>query len=190
MPARFICLILLAFGSNMAIASSAPTIRCDGGLISIGDPIWRVARACPEPFWREDFDEATAVDSFGVPLLWQRVETWTLNFGARRFMSRLVFVDGQLRRIDTLAYGVNWPPGSQRCTWRELELAGQTAAEIFARCGPPDFQYQLPPATPYTRSPWPGSQRQRWVYDFGNSRDSRELEFVNGQLQSIRPTRY
>lgn len=143
MLARFLLVVLFAFGSSMSRASVVPTIRCDGGLISIGDPIWRVARACPEPFWRQDFDEAIAVDRFGAPPLWQRVETWTLNFGARRFMRRLVFVDGQLRRIDSLSYGVNWQPGSQRC-----------------------------------------------VYEFASARDSRELEFINGQPQALRPTRF
>lgn len=114
------------------------------------------------------------------------MEAWTVNFGARRFMRRLIFVDGYLRRIDTLGYGVPWEPGSQSCTWRELETAGRTAAEVFARCGLPDFHYELPPTDRYGTSPWTGrGQRQRWVYDFGSGRHVRELEFLNGQLQFI-----
>lgn len=179
------CLVSLA--SEDAAATTASMIRCDGRLVQVGDPIWQVGRTCPEPFWREDFFEAVAVDRLGYPLFWQRVEAWTINFGGRRFMYRLFFVDGYLRRIDTLGYGVHWEPGSRRCSWRELEMAGQTAAEVFARCGPPDFQYDLPPVEPYSQAPGVGrSQRQRWVYDFGGGRPARELEFRNGNLQFIR----
>lgn len=173
-------------GASQAVLASASVMTCDGQLVRIGDPVWQVARACPAPFWREDFDEPAAVDRLGYPIRWQRVEAWTLNFGSHRFMRRLTFVDGYLRRIDTLGYGVRWEPGSQRCSWRELEMAGSTAAEVFARCGSPDFQYDLPPLNPYSASPWVGrGQRQRWVYDFGGGRHARELEFLNGRLQFI-----
>ncbi len=186
-----ICAVcLLALASHDLSAAPASMIRCDGRLVQIGDPVWQVGRTCPAPFWREEFHEAVAVDGLGHTLLWQRVEAWTINFGARRFMHRLIFVDGYLRRIDTLGYGMRWEPGSRRCSWRELEMAGQTAAEVFARCGPPDFQYDLPPLNPYRSAPWPGlGQRQRWVYDFGGGRAVRELEFHNGHLRSVNRVR-
>ena len=168
--------------------AAAATMYCDGRLVQLGDPIWQVGRACPPPFWREDRDEPLARTRDGHVLGWQRVEVWTLNFGASRFMRQLVFKDGYLHRIDQLGYGVRWEPGTRRCSWRELDQAGSTAAEVFARCGEPDYRYSLSPLAGVGGyiGPWAGhGQRERWVYDFGDGRRARELDFLDGRLERI-----
>lgn len=169
--------------------ASADQFYCERRLVQVGDPIWQVGRSCPRPFWREDYEEPAARDARGRVLGWQRVEVWTLNFGANRFMRRLVFRNGYLIRVENLGYGVRWEPGSRRCSWRDLEQAGDTAAEVYAHCGEPDFRYPL--ASPYGHGgyggPWAAGygQRERWVYDFSSGRQARELDFFNGRLQHL-----
>ncbi len=188
-PLRNIALTLLV----LVLIALAPELRadamyCDGRLVRAGDPIWQVGRACPEPFWREDRDEPAARDRDGRVLGWHRVEVWTLNFGPSRFMRRLIFRDGYLYRIENLGYGVRWEPGTRRCGWRELELAGATAAEVFARCGEPDYRYALSPQAGYGgyAGPWPAyAQRERWIYDFADGRQAREFDFTAGRLDRI-----
>jgi hypothetical protein len=177
-------LMLLGMSANI----QARGLYCDGRLVQAGDPIWQVGRACPEPFWRENYDRAGVLDCLGRIHGWQRVEIWTMNFGQRRLMRRLVFVDGRLDRVDALGYGVPWNPGSRRCTPRELEQAGRTVAEIYARCGHPDHHYEL--SSPELHGYWAGPHsprdiRERWTYDFGPRHHARELEFINGRLQRI-----
>lgn len=185
----FLVLILLAAAPSLW--ASADTLHCDRQLVRAGDPIWQVARKCPEPFWREQYDRTSAADRFGRPLEMQRMEIWTLNFGSRRLMRRLVFVDGRLSRIHALGYGVEFAPGSRRCTPHQLNTAGDTIAEIYARCGEPDYSYELPTPGVYG---YHGGQvqtedRRSWTYDFGSSHHPRELLFIDGRLQSIRMQR-
>ncbi len=175
------------------VSAQASTMYCNSRLVQVGDPTWQVGRACPQPFWREDRDEPAARTRDGQVLGWHRVEIWTLNFGASRFMRQLVFRDGYLYRIDQLGYGVRWQPGSRRCSWRELDQAGTTAAEVFAHCGEPDYRYNLSPLAGFGgyAGPWSGhGQRERWVYDFADGRRVRELDFVNGRLERIQRGRH
>jgi hypothetical protein len=180
-------LLLLGCSSQ----TEARNLYCEGRLVSVGDPVWQVARACPEPFWREDYETLQVRDRWGSLVHFERVEVWTLNFGQRRLMRRLVFSNGTLRRIETLGYGVAWQPGSRRCSTRELENAGQTAAEIFARCGQPDHRIDLsPPAYHGYAGPYVRHERlERWTYEFGSNRHARELEFFNGRLQGVQTLR-
>jgi hypothetical protein len=169
---------------------SADSIFCGNQLVRAGDPIWQVARKCPEPFWQESYDRARAVDRFGRALELQRMEVWTLNFGQRRLMRRLVFVNGRLSRIHALGYGVDFPPGSRRCAPRELATAGDTIAEIYARCGEPDYSYDIPSPGVYGYHGGPAQQERRlWTYDFGARHHPRELMFVDGRLHTIRTQR-
>ena len=171
--------------------AAADTLQCNRQIVRSGDPIWQVARKCPEPFWQERYDRTTAADRFGRPLELQRVEVWTLNFGHRRLMRRLVFINGRLARIHSLGYGVNYVPGSRRCTPNELNNAGDTVAEIYARCGKPDYSHEVP--TPgqygYHGGRVESQERLSWTYDFGSRHHPRELLFINGRLHTIRTER-
>jgi hypothetical protein len=183
--------LLVLLVAAPTVWSAADTLQCGRQLVRSGDPIWQVARKCPEPFWRENYDRTSAADRFGRPLEMQRVEVWTLNFGARRLMRRLVFVDGRLARIHTLGYGVEYVPGSRRCTPHQLNNAGDTIAEIYARCGEPDYSYVLP--TPgvygYQGGRVESQDRRTWTYDFGTRHHPRELLFIDGRLHTIRTER-
>lgn len=161
---------------------------CGQRIVSVGDRVWEVARKCPEPFWTESYDRPLAADRHGRPLALARVEVWALNFGASHFMRRLEFVNGRLSRVRDLGYGVDYEPGSRRCGPHELAQAGKTTAEVFARCGLPDYSYEVP--SPQHYGYFGGSARQQgerrvWTYEFGPRRRPRELLFVDGRLQRL-----
>lgn len=163
---------------------------CGKRIVQVGDPVWQVARRCPEPFWREMRDRPEVIDGHGRVLRLARVEVWTLNFGPNRFMRQLEFVDGRLSRVRELGYGVRYEPGSRRCEPLDLGQAGGTTAEIYARCGPPDHSYRVPAAGGYGYHGQPGvartgGERLMWTYEFGDYRRARELLFVDGRLRRV-----
>lgn len=174
---------------------AAAAIFCGNNLVRQGDPIYRVANRCPEPFWVERRQAARFLGEHGDQPVYgsDTIESWYLNFGPRRMMRRLVFVNGRLDRQETLGYGVAYTPGSRRCDRRDFEHAGDTAGEIYARCGEPDYQYDFSTRIgPYYGGPWPipeGVEREIWAYDLGRGRMIRELFFVDGRLIHIRTER-
>lgn len=162
------------------------SMYCGRDLVKRGDPIYLVGRKCPEPFWVERWQDMV-YNRFGQPIgpTAQTVEIWYFNFGQRRLMRALTFRNGRLSSINTLDYGVPFEPGTRRCTARELERAGGSAGEIYARCGEPDYRYDFSTIGPYYGGPWPppqGAHREIWAYDMGPGRFIRELYFVDGRL--------
>lgn len=158
---------------------------CDRRLVTVGDPVWEVARKCPEPFWSDTFDRARLYDRHGHPHGFERIEVWVINFGASRFMRRLEFVNGRLERVRSLGYGVDHRPGSRRCGPNELANAGDTLAEVFARCGEPDHSYSVPSGGRHYGRGGRSAERRTWVYDFGHRHRPRELVFIGDRLQNV-----
>lgn len=165
------------------------SFRCGQRLVRAGDPTWRVAERCPEPFWRETYDRPRGVDQQGRAFGLDRVERWTINFGASRFMRQLEFVNGRLSRVRNLGYGTEYEPGSRDCGPYDLGRAGDTIAEVFARCGRPDHSYEVPASPAYGHYGRVGhsGRRQVWTYRFGPRQQPRELRFLNGRLRQISP---
>lgn len=179
-------LLLLLFAPAIAFGVN-DGFWCGQRIVQAGDRIWEVARQCPEPFWRETYERPAAVDRSGHVLGLERVEVWTLNFGANQFMRQLYFVNGRLSEVRNLGYGVEYEPGSRRCGPHDVSTAGETIAEVYARCGPPDYSYELsaPPAHGYSGHARPLDKRRIWTYQFGPRQRPRELLFVDGRLRTI-----
>ncbi|MEE4303397.1 MAG: DUF2845 domain-containing protein [Wenzhouxiangella sp.] len=177
-------LLLLASGPAFGAGDS---LWCGQRIVKVGDPIWQVARKCPQPFWQEAYDRPAAVDRRGRAFGLDRIEVWTINFGPSQFMRRLEFVNGRLSRVRKLGYGVEYEPGSRRCGPYELGKAGETIAEVFARCGRPDYSYEVPaePAYGYSGLARHSGERRVWTYDFGPRQQARELLFIDGRLSRI-----
>ena len=179
--------------SVMWAAPAQAAIYCGENLVRQGDPIYRVADRCPEPFWVERRQAARLLGrQAGQPVYGSdTVESW--YFGPRRMMRRLVFINGRLERQDTLGYGVPWNPGSRSCDTQAFEHAGDTAGEVYAHCGEPDYRYDFSTNIgPYYGGPWPiprGVEREIWAYDPGPGRMIRELFFVDGELIHLRTQR-
>jgi len=90
------------------------TLRCHGRLVSIGDTSSEVLTVCGEPdvtrHWEEgDGNYISRIydyenDRYQAPELIKgpiRVERWTYNFGANRFIRYLRFENGKLVKIET-----------------------------------------------------------------------------------------
>lgn len=182
----FALLFLLPFAPGLAVGVN-DGFWCGQRIVKAGDRIWEVARQCPEPFWRETYDRPAAVDKHGRAFGLERVEVWTLNFGPRHFMRQLHFINGRLSSVRELGYGVEYEPGSQRCGPYEVSEVGQTIAEVFARCGRPDYSYDIPAPSDYGYHGHPphSGERRVWTYEFGPRQRPRELLFVDGRLQRI-----
>ena len=89
-------------------STSAHALRCNSRIVSEGDRDFQVRERCGDPFWTDTWYGIDVVDR-GALFERQREVQWTawyFNFGPRALMQRLVFVDGILRRTDSLGYGV------------------------------------------------------------------------------------
>lgn len=181
-------LAMLLFSGN------AMALRCGQRIVHTGDTITRVARYCPEPFWVDRYSSSHFEHSyygFANNIIGQR-EDWYLNFGPRKLMRRLTFLNGYLQTEETLEYGFSSIPHSSNCTGYELANAGNTLAEIYAHCGPPDYEYSYPvTGYPYHRGPTSGISgppatflHHVWTYIPRRGRE-RVLHFESGRLLSI-----
>lgn len=179
-PALLLLAPALALGVNEGF-------WCGQRIVELGDPVWKVARRCPAPFWQETYDRPVVIDRHGRALGLERVEVWTLNFGASQFMRQLEFVNGRLARVRRLGYGVDYDPGSRACGPFDVSQSGETMAEVFARCGRPDYSYEIPaaPVYGYYGGARQSGERRIWTYEFGPRQRPRELLFVDGRLRRI-----
>ncbi len=101
--------------STVALASSADALSCRQRLVDVGDASARVLDLCGEPAELvQRTEQRSVVVSQQAPdgsivsyTLTQSVvvESWLYDFGPQRFMQRLIFEDGVLRRIEALSYG-------------------------------------------------------------------------------------
>jgi len=141
---RLLLLVLLLSASTQVAA-----LRCGTKLINTGDPVSRLQRYCPEPFWIERWSDPALLDNspYGIQLT-DGVEAWYINFGPRKLVRRMVFRNGELRSEETLGYGFNRAPEKANCRGSDLDSAGDTLADLYRRCGPPD-QESFYPVTIY-----------------------------------------
>ncbi|MCF6263023.1 MAG: DUF2845 domain-containing protein [Xanthomonadales bacterium] len=126
-------------------ATDAAALRCGSKLIKEGDPVSRLERYCPEPFWIERWSNPAALDNSPYALqLTDGMEAWYINFGPRKLVRRMVFRNGVLREEQTLAYGFNRAPEKSNCSGSDLDRAGNTLVDLYRRCGEPDHENYYP----------------------------------------------
>ena len=184
-------LVLMLIG----ISQDVFALRCGTRLVDKGDSISRAVRYCPEPFWVERRESPGVQEGYyygyGYHVV-DALEIWYVNLGPRKLMRRLVFRNGYLDREDKLDYGFRENSRLSRCNARELEAAGNTLGEVYARCGSPDYEYSYPvniyPRYQTELGSFRGSPvtiyRYVWTYDMGRQLD-RELHFEEGRLVQI-----
>ena len=154
-------------------------MRCDRGLIGNGDWPAEVREACGEPDYRATYPQQVLG---GIGLI--REEThWYYNRGPNEFVRRLVFRNGELRRVETLGYGF---AGSPSCSVDALRT-GMSEFELHARCGEPEASrvewrvlrqgshYGATAATPVSE----------WLYSFGSTRFRRVVRLQDGRITAI-----
>lgn len=171
-----------------ALTAPAHALRCGTRVIDDGDRDFAVRERCGEPFYVDQF---TSVSVHGADGPYETqvedvYDVWYYNFGPRKLMVRLLFLNGRLQREETLGYGVTTLGDS--CNLDSL-ASGTSAGEIVAYCGQPASRRNQRRAT-VNRDNF-GNERytpvrvEEWTYDLGDSRLLRVLTLQNGRLQGV-----
>lgn len=96
-----------------ADTATADAMRCGSRLVRDGDTRVQVRHLCGDPvdvqtrtvLRRPYYDFHGRIVYYGDGLVEIPVEVWTYNFGPRKLMRRIRFVDGIVDEIETLGYG-------------------------------------------------------------------------------------
>ena len=187
-PARLLLVATLLLPAT-APAGTVESIRCEGGLVSVGDSKLDLLGRCGPPTLREaqqverstrHRDEGNGVSERSSSAV--RVERWTYDLGPRRFMEHVTLELGVVTRIDHGGYGFRSPdPGRgapdiprARCDMLAFRV-GEAAYELLARCGEPALR-ELEVVTRTVRRPSGRDTQEetsvtreveRWTYDLG-----------------------
>ena len=86
-----ICLCLIP-----TIATAESSLRCDDGLVTVGDNKLQVQRSCGEPVTKSVIRGDYSI-----------IEEWHYNLGAGDFLYLFTFEHGQLKTITRLGRGYN-----------------------------------------------------------------------------------
>jgi hypothetical protein len=185
---RWVCsLVVLAAGRVPA----DDAIRCDGGLVTVGDAALDVAAKCGPPALREEhLVERGASWREGAPGVTRErrdvsvVERWTYNFGPDRFIQIVTLAGGKVRHVEHGGYG--YPPerlrpgptaGPSRCE-PDLRL-GDTTLDVLAKCGEPALRDRRDEQRAVLLDAAGGEARvartatvavETWTYDLGPDR--------------------
>jgi len=142
-------LAFLLYPGLLLFSNDAEAVRCSNKLIKEGDPVSRLERYCPEPFWIERWSNPAILDDSPYALqLTDGMEAWYINFGPRKLVRRMVFRNGILKSEQTLDYGFNRAPEKNDCRGSDLDRAGSSLVSLYQRCGAPD-QESFYPVTVY-----------------------------------------
>jgi hypothetical protein len=183
---------LLVVGS-LALASSraaADSVRCDGGIVSVGDSKLDLLGKCGLPTLREV--EPFIAPPEGEILL--PIERWTYNFGPGQFIQIVSLRGGKVIAIERGSYGYALPEPPKDaangaaaipragCEPEALRVGDRTL-DVLARCGEPALRE--------LRQEHLGRQViEVWAYDFGPRAFVRYLEFEGGRLARIKTGGY
>jgi hypothetical protein len=148
---KVLVIILIVFIPTISLA-----LRCGSDLVLIGDRKIEVIQECGEPEFIEEWQEERVTHVTGEKdritgdliigkettigrsnLL--HIEEWTYNFGSRRFIQYLTFVNGKLKKIE------DGPKGTDRATLSGSSLSrcgqlvdkGDRKIEVIIKCGDP-----------------------------------------------------
>jgi hypothetical protein len=85
------------------------TMRCAGGIVSIGDTAGAVAGKCGEPAIvaqrQQSSLEGGRRRGYGAIVTTVAIDDWTYNFGPSQFQYQVTFENGRVTRIESLDYG-------------------------------------------------------------------------------------
>jgi len=178
MRAGLILTVLLTLVAGPVLAKKS--LRCGGELVRLGDGQWQVERVCGEPDYRHRQD-AVRIPSVGTI---GAVDEWYYNRGPQQLVRVLYFRDGDLDRIAEAGYGFSRGLSQGNCSPYRFEK-GLSKYQLLRICGEPAYR-----DTRWRLLERGGVQRvDEWVYEFGSNQYPRELEFVDGRLDTIEVVR-
>lgn len=174
-------------------AGEAAAMRCDGGLVSVGDTKLEVLGKCGEPFWhdRHGLELREGIDSPRETATFINVDDWTYNLGPHRLLHYLRFENGRLTAIETGPYGFDPRERGSRDTCRggKLLAVGDTAAEVLIKCGEPALTEQWLDESGERAAggrAWKTLDTvEEWTYNFGPHDPIYILRLRNGRLTRI-----
>lgn len=194
-------LTVALIGVATASRASESSLRCDGGLISLGDSQLDVIGKCGEPALRDSRTEERAAaareaDSRSVSgvRVSAVVHDWTYNFGPQRFIYVVTLDGGKVVAIERGGYGYE----SERVTAaRKSKPAscdsssfkvGTIKLDLLARCGEPASkdvrQVQRIETNDTTITAEPSLEVEVWTYDLGPRQFAQIVTLENGKVVS------
>lgn len=176
--------LVLAAGVLAATRAAADSsIRCDGGIVQVGDTRLDLLDKCGRPALLEqvtgDRTLVELIDGQAAAMTGVGAERWTYNFGSGQFI-RVVTLDfGNVVAIHRGGYGYppellrDLGPGRARCDSAAIRV-GDSKLDLLARCGGPaarEFRREKRPVSlPGVVTPGPAFASvdvEAWTYDFG-----------------------
>jgi len=150
LPAATTALLVLALAPAPAPAAADDSIRCEGGIVSLGDTKLDLLGKCGHAALVERVAEerggALVRDGeqvFSSQTASVTVERWTYNFGPRRFTQIVRVEGGRVAAIDRGSYGYDLgsepsQAGIPRARCGHLSIhEGDRVFDLLARCGEP-----------------------------------------------------
>ncbi|OFX25220.1 MAG: hypothetical protein A2V77_17790 [Anaeromyxobacter sp. RBG_16_69_14] len=146
------CAHLLSLAGLLVAVSSAAagdsSIRCDGGIVQIGDTRVDLLGKCGEPALRDVTLQETGVAVVGngpIPVdavtTTATVEQWTFNLGSNRLVQIVTLESGRVVRIEGGSYGydpqrLRASRGGPPCDSSAIRV-GDRKLDLLAKCGQP-----------------------------------------------------
>lgn len=142
--------LLLAACLALPLVARADSLRCDGGIVSVGDTKLDLLGKCGAPTLREELAEERSrvrVGADGRSVAGRAtavtVERWTYDFGPRQFVQHVTLEAGTVRAVARGSYGYDLgqrrdgpPIPRARCDQLAFHV-GDGTLDLLARCGEP-----------------------------------------------------
>lgn len=195
--------LALALGDR---ASAQDSIRCPGGLVTVGDRKLDLLARCGPASHEESHQEERVVTLIGPGEEAQTVRTrvvverWTYDRGPGAFLQFVTLAMGRIAAIARGTWGTAGaaeardppPPPRARCA-PESARAGDSAYEVLRRCGEPALRERASEARIAERPHAAGAVEEEvrygavevWSYDFGPNSFSRHLTLLDGKVVRV-----
>lgn len=186
-----------------ALAGSDTSIRCAGGIVSVGDATIDLLGKCGEPALREGKADLTSISYREERGATRRssavaVERWTYDFGPRAFVMIVSLDGGRVTGVDRGGYGyVSGEPAlvplrRARCEPSALHV-GDVKLDVLSRCGEPAVAERRDDLVRQTADVGTGVVVTKtvtivsevWTYDFGPQTFVRFVSFEDGVVTRI-----
>jgi hypothetical protein len=189
-----------------ALPARADSLRCDGGIVQVGDSKLDLLAKCGRPSLSEDgareagtFDARNGVARRAfVP-----VDVWTYDFGRNRFVQLVRLVKGKVAAIERGGYGYAdeqpWRGRPRKSTCDPAALSeGKLTLEILSRCGEPAVKDEWEEETAIVRAADGDAVLVNavvrtvalWTYDFGPNQLVRFVRLEDGKVTRVETGSY
>jgi len=195
--------IVLATLLAAPAAAQAETLRCEGGIVAVGDWKLDLLGKCGEPTLKEEVPATTGVLHWpGVTSAMLARERWSYDFGPCAFVVHVTIELGVVTAIERGEHGREagqprpTPVRSPRaaCPDPGVLKLGDATSVVRARCGEPALRDETLGQVAVEGPLGFGNQApvgfttvrvEIWTYDFGPQANARRLEFEDGRLARI-----